>query len=91
MPDIKTRNIVKGTVKTIDKSAIAAQRMKNTFIRTKESAEQTQTPRDAKAEDYAVRQVEEKSDRAAHTTARQIKKQGGKAVRKVQEARRNSK
>lgn len=82
---------MKGTVKTIDKSAIAAQRMKNTFIRTKESAEQTQAPQDAKAEDYAVRQVEEKSDRAARTTAGQIKKQGGKAVRKVQEARRNSK
>ncbi len=36
MPDIKTRDIAKGTIKTIDKSAVAAERMKSTFIQTKE-------------------------------------------------------
>ena len=39
MPDIKVKDIAKGTVKAIDKSAIAAQRMKNAYIRTKEKAE----------------------------------------------------
>ena len=39
MPDIKTKNVVKGTVKTIDKSAVAAERMKDAYIaqRTKRS------------------------------------------------------
>lgn len=39
MPDIKTKNVVKGTVKTIDKSAVAAERMKDAYIRTKDKAE----------------------------------------------------
>ena len=36
MPDIKTRDTLKGTIKTIDKSAVAAERMKSAFIQTKE-------------------------------------------------------
>ena len=39
MPDIKTRDVVKGTVKTIDKSAVAAERMKDAYILTKDKAE----------------------------------------------------
>lgn len=39
MPDIKTRDVVKGTVKVIDKSAVAAERMKDAMsaLRTKRS------------------------------------------------------
>ena len=36
MPDIKTRDVVKGTVKVIDKSAVAAERMKDAYVRTKD-------------------------------------------------------
>lgn len=32
MADIKTRDAVKGTIKTIDKAAIASERMKNAYI-----------------------------------------------------------
>lgn len=32
MPDIKTRDVVKGTVKAIDKSAVAAERMKDAYF-----------------------------------------------------------
>ena len=39
MPDIKTRDVVKGTVKVIDKSAVAAERMKDAYVRTKDKAE----------------------------------------------------
>ena len=39
MPEIKTREIAKGTVKAIDKSAVAAERMKSAYIRTKDKAE----------------------------------------------------
>ena len=39
MPDIKTRDVVKGTVKAIDKSAVAAERMKDAYIRTKDKGE----------------------------------------------------
>lgn len=36
MPDIKVRDAVKGTIKAIDKSAVASERMKNAYVRTKE-------------------------------------------------------
>ena len=39
MPDIKTRDVVKGTVKVIDKSAVAAERIKDAYVRTKDKAE----------------------------------------------------
>lgn len=39
MPKIKTRDVVKGTVKTIDKAAVVGERMKNAYVRTKDKAE----------------------------------------------------
>ena len=32
MADIKTRDAVKGTIKTIDKAAIASERMKSAYV-----------------------------------------------------------
>ena len=40
MADIKTRDAVKGTIKTIDKAAIASERMKSAYAKTKDKAEQ---------------------------------------------------
>ena len=39
MHDIKTRDVVKGTIKAIDKSAVTAERMKDAYVRTKGEAE----------------------------------------------------
>ena len=50
MPDIKTRDIAKGTIKTIDKSAVAAERMKSAFIQTKEKAEHSVSVPESSAE-----------------------------------------
>ena len=36
MADIKTRDVVKGTVKTLDRSAVATERMKSATVRTKD-------------------------------------------------------
>ena len=41
MPDIKTRIVAEKSVKTIDKSAIAAQRMKSAYVQAKEKAERS--------------------------------------------------
>ena len=41
MADIKTRDVVKGTIKKIDKAAIAADRMRSAYVQTKEKAEHT--------------------------------------------------
>ena len=40
MPDIKTRDAVKKTVKVIDKSAVAAERMKDCLLYTSDAADE---------------------------------------------------
>lgn len=40
MADIKTREIMKGTIKTFDRADAAAHRIKDSSIRTKESTEE---------------------------------------------------
>ena len=47
MADIKTRDVVKGTIKQIDKAAVAGQRMKQAYISTKERAENSDIVPDA--------------------------------------------
>lgn len=38
MADIKTRDAVKGTIKTIDKAAVASERMKSAYSKIKSKA-----------------------------------------------------
>ena len=35
MPDIKTREVVSGTIKALDRSTLAGQRMKDAYVQTK--------------------------------------------------------
>ena len=44
MADIKTRDVVKGTIKKINKAAIAADCMRSAYVQTKEKAEHTTAP-----------------------------------------------
>ena len=39
MADIKTRDTSKGTIKTINKAAVATERMKKAYVMTKDKAE----------------------------------------------------
>lgn len=80
MPDIKTRDIAKGTIKTIDKSAVAAERMKSTFIQTKEKAEHSVDVPESSAEEYASNRLESGIDRVSHEAVHQFDKQGRKGV-----------
>ena len=41
MADIKTKDNAKSTIRTIDKAAVATQRMKQAYIATKEKAERS--------------------------------------------------
>ena len=80
MPDIKTRDIAKGTIKTIDKSAVAAERMKSAFIQTKEKAEHSVSVPESSAEEYASNRLESGIDRVSHEAVHQFDKQGRKGV-----------
>lgn len=80
MADIKTRDKVKGTIKTINKSAVAAERMKSAFIQTKEKAEHPIDVPESSAEEYASNRMEQGMERVSHEAIRQFDKQGRKGV-----------
>jgi len=85
MPDIKTREKVKGTVKTLDKAAVAGERMKAAYVRTKEKAEQGIQPKENSPEEYAADRISAGSETVAHEAVHQFDKQGRKGVQKTKE------
>ena len=86
MADIKTRDVVKGTIKKIDKAAIAADRMRSAYVQAKEKAEHTTHPDEHNAEEYASDRGEGGVDRITHEAAHQFDKQGRKGL---EETKRN--
>ena len=54
MPDIKTRKIAKGAIKALDKSAVAAERMKTALLRTKDKAEHSLYTEEGSPDEYAA-------------------------------------
>lgn len=85
MANIKTRDAVKGTIKTIDKAVIASERMKSAYAKTKDKAEQGYYADEHSPTEYA-------SDRVMHTAGRikdegvhQFNKQGQKSVQTTKE------
>lgn len=85
MADIKTRDVVKGSIKTIDKSAVAAERMKSAFIQTKDKAEHSVYIQEGSAEEYASNRLESGVDRASHEAVHQFDKQGRKGVQRTKQ------
>ena len=85
MADIKTRDAVKGTIKTIDKSAVAAERMKDAFIRTKEKAESSTSPTENSPEEYAADRVTGSAEAVTFGVAHEFDKHGRKAVQDTKE------
>lgn len=80
MADIKTKDSIKGTIRTLDKAAIAGQRMKQAYVQTKENAEHSTHAQENSAEEYASNRVEGGADRLTHEAAYQFDKQGRKGV-----------
>lgn len=81
MPEIKTRDVVKGTVKTLDKAAVAGERMKQAYVRTKDKAEQGIYSAESAPEEYAADRVSGGAEAAAYEAAHQFDKHGRKAVK----------
>lgn len=85
MPDIKTRDVVKGTVKAIDKSAVAAERMKDTYVRTKDKAEHGVFAAESSPEEYAADRTLTGTETAAHEAVHGLDKAGRKGVKTTKE------
>jgi len=80
MSKIKTKDMVKGTIKTIDKAAIAGERMKSAYIATKEKAEHSTHAAENSVDEYAADKYEYAVDRMAHEGVYQLDKQGRKGL-----------
>ena len=85
MADIKTRDAVKGTIKTIDKSAVAAERMKDAFIRTKEKADHSYYSAENSPEEYAADRVTGGAEAVTFGATHEFDKHGRKAVQDTKE------
>ena len=85
MAKIKTRDAVKGTIKAIDKAAVASERMKAAYAKTKEKAEQGYYAEESSATEYAADKVSYASGRIAGEGAHQLNRQGQKSVQTTKE------
>ena len=85
MADIKTRDAVKGTIKTIDKAAVASERMKSAYAKTKDKAEQGYYADESSATEYAADRVSCASERVTEEGVHQFNKQGQKSIQITQE------
>ena len=85
MADIKTRDTVKGTIKTIDKAAVASERMKSAYAKTKDKAEQGYYADESSATEYAADRVSCASERVTEEGVHQFNKQGQKSIQTTQE------
>lgn len=80
MRDIKTRDKVNQTVKTLDRAAIVADKFRNATVKSKETAEHTQTTDETSPEEYAVNLVSDKSKIATHRAAIKFNEKGKQSV-----------
>lgn len=86
MPDIKTRDAVKKKVKVIDKSAVAAERMKDAYVRTKDKAEHSVFAAESSPEEYAADRTLTGTETAAHKVVTHgLDKFGRKGVKNTKE------
>ena len=68
MADIKTRNVVNGTIRTIDKASVASQRMKTSYAKTKQQAVESYSSDDNLVE-YASGRMSETASRVLHKSS----------------------
>jgi len=83
--DIKTRDTVKGTIKTLDKAAVAGQKMKQAYIATKDKAKHSVNTNENTAEEYAADKTEAGIDEIAHKGAYAFDKAGRKGVQETKQ------
>lgn len=85
MPDIKTRDAVKKTVKVIDKSAVVAERMKDAYVRTKDKAEHGVFAAESSPKEYAADRTLTGTETAVHEVTHGLDKAGRKGVKNTKE------
>ncbi len=85
MADIKTRDAVKGTIKTLDKAAISGERMKSAYAKTKDKAGQGYYAEENSPTEYASDKVSHVSGRIKDEGIHQFNKHGQRSVTTTKE------
>ena len=80
MPDIKTKDAVLGTIKTVDRSALAGQRMKDAYVHARNKAEQSVSSSESNSEEYAADRMNEAAAEVAHEAVREVNTLGQRIV-----------
>lgn len=84
MPDIKTRDVVSSTIKTIDRSALAGQRMKDAYVQAKDKAEHGVYSSENTSEEYATNQMSDGVSTVAREAVHQVDVQGHRIIQGAQ-------
>ena len=72
MPDIKTREVVSGTIKAVDRSTLAGQRMKDAYVQAKDKAEHSVYSSESNSEEYAADRITDGVSTAACEAVHQV-------------------
>ena len=83
MPDIKTKDVVLRTIKTVDRSAVAGQRMKDAYVYAKSKAEQSVSSSEGNSEEYAADRMNEVATEVAHEAVHEVNTLGQRIVRQT--------
>ena len=79
MSGIKTKESVRGTVKTIDRAAVVSERIKSAAVRTKDTAdtaEKNAAPAETSPQEYGAQQIKDTVRRCVAGTGAQLQKRG---------------
>lgn len=90
MSKIKTKEVIKGTIKTLDKSAILSQKTKDNMVNVKEKSESTIQTNEQNANEYAVNKISNSSRRIVDNSGK-IKQKGNQSVKTTKENYRKAK
>lgn len=85
MPEIKTRDVVGGTIKSVDRTALAGQRMKDAYIQTKRKAEHSVYSSESSSEEYASDRMTEGIETVSREAVHLTEVQGQKILHGAQE------
>lgn len=84
MPDIKTREVVSGTIKAVDRSTLAGQRMKDAYVQAKDKAEHGVYSSENTSEEYATNQMSDGVSTVAREAVHQVDVQGHRIIHGAQ-------
>lgn len=80
MPKIKVRKVLKGTIKTVDKSVVITKKTKDNLVNIKEKSEKATNPEEKSASEYATNRITNTGKFIVDNSGK-IKKKGNESVR----------